>query len=125
MEHFRYPTAIGENLWQSCQGIYKQIDYNGKERLGFGKPQVISKDGKRHSVAKAYFDRAFERENLFVSIGSEVLKIIIGEHTKEAVGVKYIKDGKAYWAKVKKDIILAAGAINTPHILLLSGKVHI
>lgn len=52
---------------------------------------------------------------------SQVIKIIISPHTKEAYGVKYIHDGKLYIAKANKEVILAAGAINTAQLLLLSG----
>lgn len=78
------------------------------------------KDGKRHTVANAYLVK--ERDNLRVLTKSHVVKVIIGHHTKEAVGVIYVHDGKTFAAKAKKEVILSAGAINTPQILMLSGE---
>lgn len=55
--------------------------------------------------------------------GAHVTKILIGEHTHEATGVKYVTrhDGKPHIAKAKKEIILAAGIYNSPKLLKLSG----
>ncbi|KAG5900290.1 hypothetical protein JTB14_000817 [Gonioctena quinquepunctata] len=103
-------------------GLETGIDYNGKQNpLGLGLPQVITKDGKRHSAAQAYLDCSRERENLVVIPHSHVIEVIVSHHTKEASGVKYIHEGELFIAKAKKEVILAAGAINTPQLLMLSG----
>lgn len=122
LNNFQHHTTIGEHLLESCKKPYDKIDYNGKEYLGFGVPQVIVKDGARHSTATAYLDKCHVRQNLHILPKSHVVKVVIGHHTKEAVGVIYVHDGKTVAAKARKEIILSAGAINTPHILLLSGK---
>ncbi|CAG9861249.1 unnamed protein product [Phyllotreta striolata] len=99
----------------------EKIDYNGKEHIGLAIPQVITKHGKRYSVAKAYLNPIVERNNLVILPYSHVTEILISHITKEANGVTYIKDDKLHIAKAKKEIILSAGAINTPQLLMLSG----
>lgn len=119
MTNFHHSSEIGEHLIKACKS---QIDYNGKEYLGFGIPQVIVKEGKRHSIGKAYLEKTHTRENLHIMTRSHVVKVVIGLHTKEAVGVIYVHEGKTVAAKATKEIVLSAGAINTPQILMLSGK---
>lgn len=121
LNNFKYHSKIGEALIEACKSPYEKIDYNGKEYLGFGIPQVISKDGQRHSTGAAYLKKCNARSNLHILPKSHVVKVIIGHHTKEAAGVVYVHDGKTIAAKAKKEIILSAGAINTPQILMLSG----
>lgn len=122
LNNLKHHTTIGEHLLEACKKPYEKIDYNGRDYLGFGIPQVISKDGKRHSMATAYLHTCDSRNNLRILPKSHVVKVIIGHHTKEAVGVVYVHDGKTIAAKAKKEVILTAGAINSPQILMLSGK---
>lgn len=72
-------------------------------------------------MSQAYLLPEITRKNLVVKPLSQVIKIIISPHTKEAYGVKYLHDGKLYIAKAAKEVIVAAGAINTAQLLLLSG----
>lgn len=122
VNNFKHSTKLGEHLLKACKDPYEKIDYNGKDYLGFGIPQVISKEGRRHSMATAYLQGCNARENLRILPKSHVVKVIIGHHTKEAVGVIYVHEGKTVAAKARKEVILSAGAINTPQILMLSGK---
>lgn len=82
---------------------------------------MTTKNGKRFSVSQAYLLPEITRKNLVVKPLSQVIKVIVSPHTKEAYGVKYLHDGKLYIAKAGKEVILAAGAINTAQLLLLSG----
>ncbi|XP_018330738.1 glucose dehydrogenase [FAD, quinone] [Agrilus planipennis] len=99
----------------------KTVDYNGADQMGFGITQVTTKHGKRNSVAQAYLQPAKKRHNLNIKPLSQVVEILINPHTKEASGVKYIHDGKLYVAKAEKEVILSAGAYNSPQLLMLSG----
>ncbi|GLV38213.1 uncharacterized protein CBL_12859 [Carabus blaptoides fortunei] len=99
------------------------IDYNGKHQLGFGPVQSTTLHGKRRSTGEAFLKPSSHRENLQVIPGAHATQILIGEHTHEAVGVKYVtrSDGKPHVAKAKKEVILAAGVYNSPKLLKLSG----
>lgn len=94
-------------------------DYNGETQLGFGTSQVNVRDGVRASTVREFLRPAITRANLDVLVNSHVTKVNV-EQTK-ATGVTYIKNGVKNTVKAKKEIILSAGAIGSPHILLLSG----
>lgn len=104
------------------------VDYNGRYQLGVGLTQATTSHGKRMSSAAAFLAPAVHRKNLDVSIESPVTEILIGEHTHEAKGVKYLKEGKIHTAKAKKEVILTAGLFNSPKLLMVSGvgpKAHL
>ncbi|XP_072381740.1 uncharacterized protein [Diabrotica undecimpunctata] len=115
------PILAEHFLKAGLESGLERIDYNGKEHLGLGLPQVITKHGKRHSVAKAYLKPIKDRKNLELSPYSQVIEVLVSPITKEAHGVTYVHDGKVFIAKATKEVILAAGAINTPQLLMLSG----
>ncbi|KAG5888554.1 hypothetical protein JTB14_010337 [Gonioctena quinquepunctata] len=63
----------------------------------------------------------YKRENLVVQPNSHVTRVLIDPKTKAAYGVEYIQNGKLVQALAKKEVIVSAGAINSPVILMLSG----
>ncbi|XP_071166381.1 glucose dehydrogenase [FAD, quinone]-like isoform X2 [Mytilus edulis] len=98
---------------------YKTVDCNGKDMIGFCKMQASIKNGQRWSTAKAYLRPVMERENLHISVNSIVTKIII--ENKKAVGIEMIKDGRKKRIMVKSEVIVSAGSVNSPQLLMLSG----
>ncbi|XP_031330240.1 glucose dehydrogenase [FAD, quinone]-like [Photinus pyralis] len=122
VEDPQHVTNLLETFLEAGKEIGAQIvDYNGHEQLGFSKVQTTTRNGKRHSAAQAYLAPIKERHNLIVSPQSRVTEIIINPHTKEAAGVKYVHDSKLRIAKSSKEVILSAGALNSPQLLMLSG----
>ena len=83
--------------------------------------QATSRRGARCSTAKAFLRPARNRRNLHISLNSHVLKIIIDPLTKKTKGVRFEKNGQIYTIAVNKEVILSAGAISSPQILMLSG----
>jgi len=100
-------------------GIPRNDDFNGAEQHGCGLYQVTQKDGQRWSAASAYLRDAMRRPNLTVATASQATRIRL-EHGR-AVGVDYRRKGKSLTARAEREVLLAAGAINSPHLLLLSG----
>ncbi|XP_058801066.1 glucose dehydrogenase [FAD, quinone]-like [Phymastichus coffea] len=100
---------------------YPEVDYNGLEQRGFSYHQSAIYEGERWSNNRAYLRLAKGRKNLFVTQHSHVHKILINKHTKSAYGVRYSKNGKVYEVSAQKEIILCAGSVNSPQILMLSG----
>ncbi|XP_045203916.2 glucose dehydrogenase [FAD, quinone]-like [Mercenaria mercenaria] len=98
---------------------YNVTDYNGEDQEGFSIVQKTIRNGVRSSTSLEYLGRANGRDNLHISLRSFVTKIQITN--KHAEGVFYIKDGRKRYVKARKEIILSAGAINSPHLLMLSG----
>jgi choline dehydrogenase-like flavoprotein len=102
---------------------YKQLgDINGPSQLGFAHLHGTITNGTRCNTAKAFLGPAKNRKNLHVIKHSKVSKIIIDPGTKVAKDVEFrSSDGKLYQVKIKKEVIVSAGAINSPQVLMLSG----
>ncbi|XP_060603817.1 glucose dehydrogenase [FAD, quinone]-like [Ruditapes philippinarum] len=98
---------------------YNVTDYNGEDQEGFSIVQKTIRNGVRSSTGLEYLGRANGRQNLHISINTLATKIEV--INKRAVGVFYIKDSKKRYVKARKEIILSAGAVNSPHLLMLSG----
>lgn len=75
----------------------------------------------RCSTAKAFLRPVRLRKNLHVALFTHVTRVIIDPLTKRALGVEYIRDGVKSVVHTKREIILSAGAIGSPHILMNSG----
>jgi choline dehydrogenase-like flavoprotein len=94
-------------------------DYNGKQQEGFGRGQYTIRDGRRSSTANAFLKPALGRKNLTVATNAHTTRVVLeGTHAK---GIEYIKDGATVCADAAREVILAAGAFNTPQLLMLSG----
>ncbi|KAL3265762.1 hypothetical protein HHI36_009963 [Cryptolaemus montrouzieri] len=104
----------------SEKGIF-ETEYNGEKQFGTSKIQSNIKRGKRVSGYNAYIKPISQRTNLNVSTEAFVIKILIDDSTKKAYGVRFVKKGRIFDATSVKEVILSAGAINSPQILMLSG----
>ena len=98
---------------------YKVNDYNGAEQEGFSPVQVTVRKGVRSSTGVEFLGNTADRDNLHIVLGSHVIKIAF--QNKKATGVYVIRDGRKYFVKARKEVILSAGAIGSPQILMLSG----
>jgi choline dehydrogenase len=94
-------------------------DFNGKEQDGFGTFHLTLKEGERCSTAKGYLTPIHDRPNLKVMTNARVLKILFDK--KRAVCVQYLDEKKTREVHAKEEIILSAGTISSPHLLMLSG----
>lgn len=94
-------------------------DYNGATQTGFGPMQMSVDKGVRASTAHAYLRPILGRKNLFVFKKALTQKIIFEK--RKAVGIEISRGSKKQTLKAKKEIILSAGAIGSPHLLQVSG----
>jgi choline dehydrogenase len=95
-------------------------DVNGPMRPGAGYINMnIAVDGTRVSAARAFLRPALSRSNLTLLLNTNVAKLNF--HGTRCVGVKLIKDGAAKDIAADKEVILAAGSIHSPKLLMLSG----
>ncbi|CAH0557965.1 unnamed protein product [Brassicogethes aeneus] len=117
IENPRTTAFIGGNLELKS----KKTDYNSAYEDGVSRLQVSKKDGKRADTATSYLVPILNRSNLVVSVESFVLKIEIDPETKCAQSVLFTKNGTVFRANAKREVILSAGAFNSPQILQLSG----
>jgi choline dehydrogenase len=100
-------------------GVPRTDDFNGEEQDGAGYFQLTARNGLRCSTAAGYLRPAKRRGNLAIRTHAHTQRIIF--ENGRAVGVRYALDGKAHEARAKREVILSAGAIGSPQILMLSG----
>jgi choline dehydrogenase-like flavoprotein len=101
---------------------YESVDYNGRSDMGFSYVQTMLKDGMRVSSNRAFLEPARKRNNLYVQKRSLVTKILIHKENQTAYGVQYTLWGLLpREARARKEVIVSAGAINSPQLLMLSG----
>lgn len=102
-------------------GLQYSEDINGADQMGVTKCATTTKDGVRHSTARAFLSSVKDRKNLHVLKNALVTKILFKPNSNVVNGVIVNKGGKDITIKAKKEVVLSAGAINTPQLMLLSG----
>lgn len=100
---------------------YPHRDINGADQAGFMVAQGTIRRGSRCSTAKAFLRPVRLRRNLHTALQSHVTRLLINPSTMKAYGVEFVRDGRKHMITARKEIILSAGAINSPQILMLSG----
>ncbi|XP_070853715.1 glucose dehydrogenase [FAD, quinone] [Drosophila suzukii] len=120
-----YNTPIGPAFLQAGEEMgYDIVDVNGEQQTGFGFYQFNMRRGSRSSTAKSFLRPARLRSNLHVALFSHVTKVLTDPHTKRATGVQFIRDGRLQNVYATREVILSAGAIGSPHLMMLSGIGH-
>lgn len=100
-------------------GFNYNPDFNGAYQEGVGFYQITTRDGRRMSAARAYLHPALKRANCEVITRAQVTRLIIdGGVARE---VEFIHKGQSRRVKANREIIVSAGAINSPQLLQLSG----
>jgi choline dehydrogenase-like flavoprotein len=100
-------------------GIAPTEDFNGAEQEGAGKFQLTQKRGRRWSAADAFLHPIEGRPNLTVATGAHVHKLVLDG--ARATGVEYHDENGLTTARADREVILSAGAFNSPQLLMLSG----
>jgi choline dehydrogenase len=100
-------------------GLRLNDDFNGARQDGVGLYQVTQRDGMRWSTAAAFLRPALERGNLTVETGLQVQRLLI--ERGRALGVAGERGGQPFEALAERELILSAGAYNSPQLLMLSG----
>ncbi|XP_046815225.1 glucose dehydrogenase [FAD, quinone]-like [Vespa crabro] len=117
-----YNTPLGPAYLQAAEEMgYNIVDVNGQQQTGFAFFQYTMRRGARCSAAKAFVRPIKFRKNFHLSLWSHVTRVLIDPSTKRAYGVEFIRNGRVETVFAKKEVILSAGAINTPQLLMLSG----
>lgn len=90
-------------------------------QIGVSRLHVSMNEGVRDSSSRAYLHPIRNRRNLHMKKYSMVSKILIDPKTKTALGVEFVQKKKTHRILAKKEVIVSAGAINSPQLLMLSG----
>ncbi|XP_043522749.1 glucose dehydrogenase [FAD, quinone]-like isoform X1 [Frieseomelitta varia] len=113
------------NAWQELG--YKLVDVNGNNQLGVMNLQTTSANGTRQSTNSAFIRPIRrERKNLTIKTEAYVTRLLVDSKTKCVLGVEYASTTETNETKLnvvlaRKEVILSAGAINSPKILMFSG----
>ncbi len=103
---------------EAC-GYARNDDFNGATQEGFGYVQMTARNGWRCSAAKAYLHPVRSRANLTVATHAHATRVAF--EGARAAGIEYLQNGVKKTAAAAREVILAAGAFNSPQLLQLSG----
>ncbi|KAK9501734.1 hypothetical protein O3M35_012408 [Rhynocoris fuscipes] len=122
VSYSRYYASVLKDVFQAgIDSGLKSIDYNGDTFVGISYAQTTTDGVTRASASKCYLDPIRNRSNLRVFKNTLVTKVLIDKNKRTAIGVRCLTFGKQYDVMAKNEVILSAGSINTPQILMLSG----
>ena len=100
-------------------GVPVNDDFNGRSQEGVGYCQHTIAAGVRRSSSNAYVNPVRTRPNLVISANSRIHRVSFADGA--ATGVDYERDGQRLHASARREVLLCAGALGSPHVLLLSG----
>ena len=100
-------------------GIPRNDDFNGATQEGAGYFQATVRNGRRASAATAYLRPAMRRRNLTVATEAQAERILF--EGRRATGVRFLKEGARVEVKARREVILAAGSVKSPQLLMVSG----
>uniref|UniRef100_A0A6G1S9S7 Alcohol dehydrogenase n=1 Tax=Aceria tosichella TaxID=561515 RepID=A0A6G1S9S7_9ACAR len=117
--------TVSEDFLKAGQHLgYPIGDYNGPIQSVFAYPQGTVRDGRRCSTAKAFLEPAANRPNLHIVTYALATKILTRPENRggcEAYGVEFTRSNKVHKVQAREEVILSAGATNSPQLLMLSG----
>jgi len=121
VEKQRLKWKILESFAEAAQeqGIAATDDFNRGDNSGVGYFDVNQKHGVRWNASKAFLRAAMKRPNLTVVTGALTERVIFSG--RRCVGVEYRAEGAPFTARARSEVILSAGAVNSPQLLELSG----
>lgn len=117
----RSPNRFGAVFVEAGQqaGYAPNRDFNAQQQEGVGLYQVTHRNGERCSAAKAYLTPALSRANLRVLTDVRVRRIVTDG--RRALGVEFLRAGAIERVDARREVLLCAGALQSPQLLMLSG----
>lgn len=121
VEHLQFVHPISDALVAGFEalGFARNDDFNGEVQDGFGRVPVTQRDGARWSAADAFLRPAMGRAGLTVQLGARVTRVVLDGG--RAVGVDFVRDGQDHRVRASRGVVLAAGSVATPQLLMCSG----
>ena len=116
-----WASTLSEPFAESAEavGLKRNDDFNGAEQEGAGPFQLTQKRGRRWSAADAFLHPVEDRPNLTVVPNAHVHRLLLD--SGRAIGVEYHKKEGVVPARAAREVIVSAGAFNSPQLLMLSG----
>lgn len=121
VQDLRSPNPLAQRFIDAGvqAGLPLNADFNGPDQEGVGWYQATHRNGERCSTAKAYLAPALGRPNLTVLTGAQATRI--GFEGRRASSVEFLQDGLRRTVQVRGEVLLAAGALQSPQLLMTSG----
>lgn len=121
--HINYTEPLSKNydeFIEACKQIgLEETDINGASQIGVQRVPLTIKNNKRQMGGNAFIHPVLGQKNLKLVLNAFVTELLI--RGRFVNGVKFVKDRKTHIAMASKEVLLCAGAINSPQILMLSG----
>ncbi|KAH8036792.1 hypothetical protein HPB51_005747 [Rhipicephalus microplus] len=113
-------TRLSEAFLEACkENGYPIIDYNGRSQAGCSRLQANMLNGERCSASKSFITPILHRRNLHISVHSHATKVLFDG--KRAFGIRFANKRKVYEVNATREVLISAGAVASPQLLLLSG----
>ncbi|XP_045125683.1 glucose dehydrogenase [FAD, quinone]-like [Portunus trituberculatus] len=119
-EHLEFTSAFKH---AGLQLGFRNIDPSGPDQIGFAHTDYTIRGGERWHTGRAYLKYASHLPNLHIMTHATVLRVLFNED-KRAIGVEYMHKGKVRRVLASREVILSAGALLSPKLLMLSGLGH-
>ncbi|MEQ6900594.1 GMC family oxidoreductase N-terminal domain-containing protein [Nocardioides sp. YIM 152588] len=121
VEDPRSPNEVSQRMVEAMveAGLPRNDDFNGAEQVGAGLYQVTQHRGRRWTTADGWIAPARRRKNFTVWTDSTVLRLALAGGAVAGVDVE--REGRRVTVRAEREVVLAAGAFGTPHVLMLSG----
>jgi len=115
------PNPISTAFVEAAREVGHPVteDFNGERFEGAGFHDLLIKDGRRQSAAAAYLHPASSRPNLEIVTGAHVVRLLFAGD--RCTGVEYVRDGRTEQLLAGAEVLVSAGAIDSPALLLRSG----
>lgn len=115
-------TPIAKAFVESAERLnYTYLNYNGGNQIGVSYLQSSTQNGWRQTAAKAFLSPVKHRPNLDISLRSWATKLLLNKSGDQVKAVQFYRNKREHVIKVRKEVILAAGAFESPKLLMLSG----
>ncbi len=116
-----FPNPVSAAFIDACLelGFPRTEDFNGPNMEGVGWHHINVKDGKRYSTYMGYVVPAMSRPNYHLETNAQATRLLF--EGKRCVGVEYSQNGEIKSARARREVIVSCGAIESPHLLQLSG----
>ncbi|ODM87010.1 Glucose dehydrogenase [FAD, quinone], partial [Orchesella cincta] len=116
-----HDNLVDEFLEAGREMGYPTKDVNGNQEPSFSRLDVSIKEGRRFGAYPGFLEPVLDRTNLFIYRYAHVNKIHLEKKTNRAYGITYKRHGVERFVRARREIIISAGAIDSPKLLMLSG----
>lgn len=123
IQELRDPNPTTAAFLAACAelGMRHLDELNMPDNEGYAQCPVAQRRGRRWSSADAYVKPALKRPNLTLTTGAAVRRVLIDDELR-ATGVEYVDAaGRTHQVRARREVVLSAGAVASPHLLMLSG----